>query len=88
MYNSFPKILSWEYERIMDEGFTRKLRCVYFEGTGKVLCYVGEDYQSYCDWDYFELEMKNYQSILDCVQHTLKTYCMSNKDLISNKVFD
>lgn len=87
MYNSFPKILSWEYEKIMSDNFTRRLRCVHFEGSKKVLCYVGDDYHTYNEIDYFEIDVDNHQSILDCVQYALQEKGMSNKDLICNELF-
>lgn len=90
MYNSFPKILSWEYEKIMDDGFTRRLRCACLDGMGKIQCFVSNSYNFHPNFskEYFEVEIYNaYMGISDCVQYALSRSDMTDAVLVSYDEF-
>lgn len=83
---SFPKILSWEYEKILDDGFTRRVRCVCLDGIGKIQCFVSDSYNFRPNFskNYFEVGIDDpYMTILDCLQFALKRSGLSSEDLIS-----
>lgn len=91
MCDSFPKIMSWEYEKITDEGFTRRLRCVCLDGMGKVQCFVSDSYNFSPNFseEYFEVEIYHANmDISDCVQYALSRSDMSDADLVSYDEFD